>query len=74
VIVAVYLAEVMEATIDSVVHVIALRNGFVAAVRPVLVRPIVRVAGMRRRAFRRVRLAHVEAVLVDVPTGAWMQS
>ena len=58
--------RVMEVIADEVVEVIAVRHGFMPAVRAVDVRIAVSVAVVLRRAVGRVRGVHVDHVLVHV--------
>ena len=56
---------VMQAAIDEIVDVIAMGDGFMAATRPVDVARLVTLMAVLRRALIRVRLAHLDDVLVD---------
>lgn len=66
VVVAVRAVRVVEVAVDQVVHVVAVRHGFVAAARPVPVAAVVGAAGVVGRAVGRVRAPDGEDVLVDV--------
>ena len=65
-IVAVVTVRVVQVTVDQVVDVIAVRNGFMAAARPVLVALVVSAAVMPGGAVLRVHGIHVQLVLIHM--------
>ena len=66
VVVAVIPVRVVQVPIDEVVDVVAVRNGFVPAVRAVDVSLVVPGAGVSGGAVRRVPLADLDHMLIDV--------
>jgi hypothetical protein len=66
VVVAVVAVREVQVAVDQVADVVAVRDGFVAAVGAVDVALVVRAAVVRRRAFRRVLPADGNGVFVDV--------
>jgi hypothetical protein len=74
VIVAVVAVGVVQMVAHQVVHVVAVGNRFVPAPRPMLVLPVVPIAGVIRGAPLRVAVADLQAMLVVViPTVGVMQ-
>jgi hypothetical protein len=67
VVVAVITVRMVQVPVHQVIGVIAVRDGFVAAPRSVLVLLVVGPARVLRRAIRRVPVVHLEAVLIHVP-------
>ncbi len=63
----------VQMAIHQVIHVIAMRNRFVAAVRTVSVRLLMRRAGVVRRAFLRVRCRHLDLMVVHMIAVSVMQ-
>ena len=64
-IVAVIAVWLVKVTVDEIVHVIAMRDGLVTAVRAVLVARCVARTGMVRGAFGAVRRVDAQGVLED---------
>ena len=73
VVVAVSAVRVVQVAIDQVVHVVAVRNGFVAAALSMNMALVVPRALVRWRALIGVLLAHRDLVLIDVITVGMMQ-
>ena len=73
VVVTVALVRVVQVTVDQIVDVVAVRNGFMAAIRSVGVCGIVAVAGMSVGAVGRVGRAHRKGVFVDMAVMRMMQ-
>ena len=69
VVVAVVAVGVVQVAVDQVVHVVAVRDGFVAATGTVHVVGIVAVAVVAGRAVRRVGVADFQLVLDDGAVG-----
>src|SRR5262245_4013783 len=65
--------RVVQVPVDEVVDVVAVRHALVAAARPMLVRGVVPVAAVPRRAGVGVRAPDGEAVLVDLVAAYVMQ-
>lgn len=59
-------ARVVQVAVDEIVHVVAVRDGFVSAAVAVDVARFVSVAGVVGRADGGMGVAHLDAVLVDV--------
>ena len=66
VIVAVPLVGMMEVSVDEVIDMISMGNGFVSASLSMLVFGAMRAAGMARRAIGRIGGTDLDAVLVDM--------
>jgi len=65
--------RMVQMAFHEVIHVVAMRHGFVSAVRPVLVAGFVRGAGVAAGAGRRILGRHVNHVLVIMPVVRMMQ-
>jgi hypothetical protein len=65
VIVAVILVRMMQVAVDQVIDMVAVRDGFVAAARAVLMGPVVSAAGVFGRARGRVGGADLKLMLLD---------
>ncbi len=72
-VIAVVAIRVMEMSVDQIVDVVSMRNGFVTAICAVLVRGIVSVALVSVGAIGGVRGVHFELVLIDVTLVKRMQ-
>jgi hypothetical protein len=71
--VAVPVARVVQVPVDQVVHVVAVRDGLVAAAFAVDMVCVVAATGVVRRAARGVLFAHLELVFVAVVSVGKMQ-
>lgn len=72
-VVAVIPVDVVQVAAHQIVHVVAVRDGFVAAVGPMDMTRVVAAAAVRRRACVRVGLRDGDHVLIDVTVVGVMQ-